>query len=140
MPVFGNGDVRRYDDALAMVEHTGCDAVMIGRAAMANPWIFSARRGANLAERIELAADQVRWMARYKGETVGVKETRKHLALYFRDLHRESRERRRLLTTETLGELQAFLESWRQALDSDPERDLSLSASEANRLAWSGTG
>lgn len=140
VPVFGNGDVRSYEDALAMVERTGCDAVMIGRAAMANPWIFSARRGANLAERIELAADQVRWMAQYKGEHVGVKETRKHLALYFRDLHRDSPERLRLLTTESLGELLDFLEGWSQALDGDPERDLALSASEANRLAWSGTG
>ena len=140
VPVFGNGDVRAYEDALAMVEQTGCDGVMIGRAAMANPWIFSARRGANLAERIDLAAEQVRWMAEYKGERVGVKETRKHLALYFRDLDRASPERQRLLTTESLGELLGFLETWRAGLEADSVQDLGLSRDEADRLAWGGTG
>ncbi|HJP29524.1 MAG: tRNA-dihydrouridine synthase [Candidatus Latescibacteria bacterium] len=140
VPVFGNGDVRTYDDAVAMAAQTGCDGVMIGRAAMANPWIFSGRLGASLAERIELAAEQVRWMAQYKGERVGVQETRKHLVLYFRDLERNSAERRRLLTTASLGELLEFLEQWRASLQHDEERDLGLSRAEANRLAWGGTG
>ena len=140
VPVFGNGDVCTYEDAVAMSLQTGCDGVMIGRAAMANPWIFSGRRGASLAERIDLAAEQVRWMAQYKGERVGVQETRKHLVLYFRDLERGSPERQRLLTTASLGELLEFLEQWRASLQQDEEHDLGLSRSEANRLAWGGTG
>ncbi len=140
VPVFGNGDVRTYEDALAMSERTGCDGVMIGRAAMANPWIFSGRLGASLTERIELAIEQVGWMAQYKGERVGVQETRKHLVLYFRDLERGSAERQSLLTTTTLGELLEFLEQWRDSLQQDEERDLGLTVAEATRLAWGGTG
>ncbi|MEE2658806.1 MAG: tRNA-dihydrouridine synthase [Candidatus Latescibacterota bacterium] len=141
VPILGNGDVRDYTDAMAMVEKTGCDGVQIGRAAMANPWIFCAQKGASLAQRIGLAIDQLRCMAHYKGENVGVKETRKHLVLYFRDLERDSEERRRLLTTESLAELIDFLCQWHDSLPPDDvEEDLGLSPSEASALAWGGNG
>lgn len=139
IPVFGNGDVTAYQDAVDMQRQTGCDGVMIGRAAMANPWIFAGRRGATLSQRLELAAEQLRLMARYKGERVGVRETRKHLALYFRGLQRDSPERLRLLTTDSLDELTDYLDTWRASLKDDPEVDLTLSDEEAASLALGGT-
>jgi tRNA-dihydrouridine synthase B len=139
VPLFGNGDVRRYEDAVAMVEQTGCDAVQIGRAAIANPWIFAGRNGASLSERLRLAAEQLRLMVQYKGERVGVPETRKHLVHYFRDLDRGSPERTRLLTTTDLGDLVQFLDEWRAKLPNDVgDEDLSLNAEQAGKLAWSG--
>jgi nifR3 family TIM-barrel protein len=140
IPVIGNGDVLSVEDALAMQRQTGCDAVMVGRAAMANPWIFSGRRGACLAERLDLALEQVRCMAAYKGERLGVRETRKHLALYFRHLPRASQLRRRLLTTSSLQELVELLEGWKEGTAAEPEADLTLSAPEAQSLAWGGNG
>ena len=140
IPILGNGDVFSYEDAVAMRDQTGCDAVMVGRAAMANPWIFSARCGASLVERIDLALEQLHLMARYKGERVGVFETRKHLALYFKGLGRNSDLRQRLLTTESLAELAALLESWRGGLDLAVDGDLTLSEREATALAWGGNG
>ena len=141
VPILGNGDVFSIDDAVAMQEQTGCDAVMIGRAAMANPWIFSGRRGASLAARVDLAAEQLRQMAAFKGERTGVRETRKHLALYFKGLPRASEMRRRLLTTDTLAGLTDLLCRWREALGLDPaEEDLTLSPAEATALAWGGNG
>ena len=95
-----------------MVEQTGCAAVQIGRAAIANPWIFAGRNGAPLRERLRLAVEQLRLMVQYKGERVGVPETRKHLVHYFRDLEKGSPERTRLLTTPSLGDLIQFLETW----------------------------
>lgn len=141
IPVFGNGDVYSYADAVAMQARTGCDGVMIGRAAMANPWIFDGRDGAPLAERIELAVEQLNLMARHKGERLGVLESRKHLALYFRGLGRDSDMRRRILTTRSLAELVDLLQAWRDRLEDDlPETDLTLSREEAGALAWGSTG
>lgn len=139
IPVMGNGDVFSYQDAVRMQQYTGCDAVMIGRAAMANPWIFSARQGASLTERIDLALEQIHQMASYKGERTGILETRKHLALYFKGLPRTSDLRRAILTTETLAQLVDLFSSWRAKLANQEEEDLTLSAKDADALAWGGT-
>ena len=140
IPVLGNGDVCSYADAQRMQEHTGCQAVMIGRAAMANPWIFAGRRGASLQERLDLALEQLQLMAVYKGERVGVLETRKHLALYFKGLPRTSDLRLRLLRTESLAGLMDLFREWRQTASADVEEDLSLSLAESGALGWGGTG
>ncbi len=141
IPVLGNGDVCSYEDSVAMQRRTGCDAVMIGRAAMANPWIFSARRGASMRDRLDLALEQVKLMATYKGERVGVLQSRKHLALYFRGLPRTGAMRRLLLTTDSLGELVDLMQTWRERLEPEAgEDDLTLSDKEADALAWGGTG
>ena len=140
IPIIGNGDVFDIDSARRMQQETGCDAVMIGRAAMANPWIFSGRDGATLAERVNLALEQLRLMAEYKGERVGILETRKHLALYFKNLPRASELRRRLLTTTSLVELTDLLATWEESANLSNETDLTLSASEAEALAWGGNG
>ena len=140
IPIIGNGDVFDLDSARRMQQETGCDAVMVGRAAMANPWIFSGRDGATLAERVNLALEQLRLMAEYKGERVGILETRKHLALYFKNLPRASELRRRLLTTTSLVELTDLLATWEESANLSNETDLTLSVSEAEALAWGGNG
>ena len=139
IPVFGNGDVYSYEDAVALTELTGCAGVMIGRAAMANPWIFSGRRAVSVSERVDLAIDQLQLMSKYKGNRLGVLETRKHLALYFKVLGRKSQLRRSILTTASLQELIEVLRSWRTSNGADDD-DLSLTAAEAGALAWGGTG
>jgi tRNA-dihydrouridine synthase B len=141
VPIIGNGDVRTPQDAARMQHETGCQAVMIGRAALGNPWIFAGRRGASLSERIDLALEQLHNMAVFKGERTGVLETRKHLAMYFRELPRKSALRRQILTTESLGALVELLRDWQHQLHQDgPDPDLSLSAEEALKLAWGGNG
>ncbi len=96
IPVIGNGDVASPEDALRMFEETGCDGVMIGRAALGNPWIFREvthflRTGEKLAppsveERIEVAIRHLELLVEYKGENIGVKEMRKHAAWYIKGL------------------------------------------------------
>ncbi|MCL6626913.1 tRNA dihydrouridine synthase DusB [Alicyclobacillus shizuokensis] len=96
IPVIGNGDVASPEDAERMFDETGCDAVMIGRAALGYPWIFREvvhylRTGEKLAppsveERIQTAIRHLELLVEYKGEDIGVKEMRKHAAWYLKGL------------------------------------------------------
>jgi len=90
IPVIGNGDITKPQDAGRMLEETGCDAVMIGRGAQGNPWIFKRtaeylKSGQLLPEptydqRIESIIIHMEMAAKLKGEATGVKEMRKHAA------------------------------------------------------------
>ncbi|MEA4924828.1 MAG: tRNA dihydrouridine synthase DusB [Syntrophomonadaceae bacterium] len=94
IPVIGNGDIHNADDALRMLQETGCDAVMIGRAALGNPFILREtveflNTGRRLApptyeERVEVAERHLELTIQLKGEWVGVREMRKQLAWYFK--------------------------------------------------------
>ncbi len=103
VPVIGNGDVRSPEDAARMLEETGCDGVMIGRAAMGNPWIFSRTlhylaTGELLPEptpkmRRETAIRHYMLLVETKGEEVANREMRKHLAWYVKGMRGAARLR-----------------------------------------------
>jgi tRNA-dihydrouridine synthase B len=94
IPVIGSGDVKTPEDAVAMLERTRCDGVMIGRAAVGNPWIFARARELaegrpaspppSLADRIRLAVTHLDLMVEAKGDRRGVREMRKHVVAYLR--------------------------------------------------------
>jgi tRNA-dihydrouridine synthase B len=95
IPVFGNGDVRTPEDALRMFEETGVDGVMIGRAAVANPWIFLQTKAyrdtgrvpeIGPGERIGACLEHFALSVEYKGRPRGVIEFRKHYKGYLKDL------------------------------------------------------
>lgn len=95
IPVIGNGDVEAPEDVSAMLERTGCDAVMIGRSAMGNPWIFrNALRllagggiePATLEEKKRIIGEHLEMSVGLYGELTGVKCFRKHLFWYTRGL------------------------------------------------------
>lgn len=96
IPVIGNGDVDSPLAAAKMYEETGCDLVMIGRAAMGNPWIFNQVNNylsdgwiappPPLSKRMLTLLDQIDRMVEYKGEKIAMMEARKHAAWYMRGL------------------------------------------------------
>ena len=96
IPVIGNGDVRRGQDALDMMERTGCDAVMIARGALGNPWIFREAsalwKGEEIPdfpaneERIEMLIRHLNLIAENKGNNVAVREIRKHIGWYVKGM------------------------------------------------------
>jgi tRNA-dihydrouridine synthase B len=105
IPVIGNGDVRTGRDAGRMLDETGCDGVMIGRAVQGNPWIFREARqflamglapaSPTIEEREAVMLSHLNGMIALLGEQFGVREMRKHLCWYTKGLHggAEFRER-----------------------------------------------
>lgn len=94
IPVIGNGDIIDGGSAAHMLEYTGCDGIMVGRAAEGNPWIFKVisaylKDGTvipppDLDERREVALKHLGLLVEFKGEHRGVLEGRKHMAWYFK--------------------------------------------------------
>jgi tRNA-dihydrouridine synthase B len=126
IPVIGSGDVLEPADALRMLEETRADAVMIGRGAVGNPWIFK-RAVAMLAggddpgppsleERIDVAIEHLDLMVSAKGEHKGVIEMRKHLVSYLRGAPGVSRVRGELVRMEGHANVRDRLESARREL------------------------
>jgi len=107
IPVIGNGDVTSPQQVQQMFAQTGCDAVMIGRGAVHNPWIFKQskmylRDGTispepALAEKIGILKEHLRYSIEYKGEPKGVIEMRKHYAGYLRGLPNIAKHRMDLM-------------------------------------------
>ncbi len=119
IPVIGNGDIASAADAAAMFERTGCDAVMVGRAAEGNPFIFREIRSfletkilpppPSPEEKITAALNHVRLLCEYKGENRGVRESRKHTAWYIKGLHGAAKAKGELFKAENLHEMEAVL-------------------------------
>ena len=121
VPVIGNGDVTDPISAHKMMEETGCDGVMIGRASRGNPWIFRQLveydKTGNIPERPDVAElkamilRHARLQLQYKGEYTGIREMRKHVAWYTAGYPHSAAIRRRVNEIETIGQLEEMLES-----------------------------
>lgn len=109
VPVIGNGDVQTPEDIDRMKAHTGCEAVMIGRAAIGNPWIFARqqREDLTIGEITTAVRLHAREMVNYYGEGPGLRQFRKHLKKYFDNLARLELDR--LLNTESFAEFEEIL-------------------------------
>lgn len=119
IPVIGNGDVDSPESARAMLEQTGCDGIMIGRAARGNPWIFSRIASwqetgvdpgrPSLQQVQEMMLRHARMQLEYKGEYTGIREMRKHIAWYTAGYPHSSKLRAKTNEIETLEGLEELL-------------------------------
>ena len=114
IPVIGNGDIKTKEDALKMFEQTGVDGIMIGRAAIGNPWIFEEvinylqgkeERKISNEEKLSVILEHIDLEVEEKGENVGIKELRKHLAYYIRNFKDASKLRDKINKIDTKKEL-----------------------------------
>jgi nifR3 family TIM-barrel protein len=134
IPVVGNGDIRSPGDARKMMQITGCDAVMIGRAAFGNPWIFSdiweKEKGGggdvnhpsvSLKEREQVIRDHLEMETGYSGERGAVQSFRKHLLWYTKGLRGSAPFRQKISgfneREPMLAALRAYFEEVNNALD-----------------------
>jgi nifR3 family TIM-barrel protein len=127
IPVIGNGDVRSAPDAIRMLETTGCDAVMLGRAAFGDPWVFRRlrafhERGEMLpfpaaSERLAAGVRHLALLVADIGEEIAAKEMRKHVAWYIRGLPHNHKVREQVNRTRTASELAELLVSYLETLE-----------------------
>ncbi len=120
IPVIGNGDIFTPMDAKRMLEETGCDGLMIARGARGNPWIFNRinrylETGELLPEPdartvAQMILRHARMQIELKGESIGMKEMRKHIAWYTAGLRHSAAIRRESNLVETFAQLEALLE------------------------------
>lgn len=119
IPVFGNGDVDSPETAKEKKNTYGVDGIMIGRGAIGYPWIFNEikhylKTGEHLAkptmkERLDLCREHLEFSLRWKGDLLGVVETRRHYTNYFKNIPNFKEYRMRLVTTNEPQEIFATL-------------------------------
>ena len=124
IPVFGNGDVDSPEKAVEMRSRYGVDGIMIGRASIGYPWIFREIKhymatgellaAPTLEERIDAARRHITMAVEWKGERLGIFETRRHYTNYFKGLFNFKPYRTRLVTADTLQEIYNILDDVRE--------------------------
>lgn len=121
IPIIGNGDITCGQDLLDMVAHTNCDGVMIGRAAMGNPWIFrdlvSKLEGRefikpDLQEVVDTMLRHGRLLIEHKGEYIAMREMRKQVSWYTKGLQNATRLRNEINQVEHYGDLTELIQKF----------------------------
>jgi len=121
IPVLGNGDVETPQDAKRMLETTGVDAVMIGRAALGNPWMIyrtvqylatgELKEEPSVREKMDVCLLHFERLLQLKGEGIAVREMRKHASWYLKGIRGNGKARNAINQTETAAELRVLLNS-----------------------------
>jgi nifR3 family TIM-barrel protein len=139
IPVIGNGDVCSAQDARRLFEETGCDAVMIGRAAQGNPWLFAqvdrdlhgeaALPPPSLSARVRMAIEHGELLIADKGRRVGVREMRKHISWYLKGFYGAAHFREEVMRLTDWEAVVALL----RRVERDESLALAINNTEADR-------
>lgn len=121
IPVIGNGDIFSGEDAVNMLNETGCNYVMVARGMLGNPWLIDECNHAidgtpytppSVEERLKMAYYHTSKLAEYAGEPNGIKQARAHLSWYVKGLHGASKLKNELTRASTLSEVKSILDGW----------------------------
>ena len=121
IPVFANGDINTPERAMHIRDNLGLDGAMIGRASIGNPWFFNEvkhyfktglhKQPASIEVRAAVAKRHLEMSVAWKGERLGVYETRRHYSNYFKGIENFKPFRSKLVTTESSAEIYEILNS-----------------------------
>ena len=127
IPVIGNGDIKSCFDAKGMLEETNCDAVMIGRAALGNPWLIrdcvnyledgTLPKEVTIEERMEMLKRHVSLLVENKGEDVAIPKMRTHAAYYVKKLPRTIELKQQIFKMNTKEDLFNLLDNYVDSLE-----------------------
>ena len=130
IPVFGNGDVNSPERAVEMRDKYGLDGAMIGRASIGNPWFFNQvkhyfktgehTKPPTIFERLRMAEKHLLMSIDWKGEKLGVLETRRHYSNYFRGIPDFKKYRNIMVTTDRSEELLLLFSDLKKQFNSEP--------------------
>lgn len=127
IPVIGNGDVVTVEDAKRITEETGCDGIMIARGIQGNPWLFSQIKEyfatgiipekPHVDEVIEMIIRHAKLQIAFKGEYVGIREMRKHVAWYTTGYPKSAKLRNAVNEIACLEELEALMQQYKSMIE-----------------------
>jgi nifR3 family TIM-barrel protein len=119
IPVLGNGDIFAAEDALRMIEQTGCDGVVVGRGCLGRPWLFAELQaafrgepipaGPNLGQVGRILHRHATLLAEHLGADKGIRDLRKHMAWYLKGFPVGSELRKKFALVDTIGEIEDLI-------------------------------
>ena len=131
IPVIGSGDIFTAQDAVAMIEHTKCDGVMIARGAQGNPWLFREAyeyyktgkmiEKPTIDEIVEVIIKQFEGLIIEKGEYVAVREMRKHIVMYLKGIYKSAEIKRKVNELTDMESIVNVLNEYRNIVKDRPE-------------------
>ena len=127
IPVIGNGDIKSCEDAKRMLDETGCDAVMIGRGVLGNPWLIkecveylennNKIDRPTSTEKVEMVLKHLRYLEEIKPTKVVVLEIRNHVSWYLKGLPNANEVKNKVFGTKDLGDIISILEDYKKSLE-----------------------
>jgi nifR3 family TIM-barrel protein len=137
IPVIGNGDIDTPEAAKRMLDMTGCDGVMIGRGALGNPWMLyrtvhylttgELLGDPQASEKMRIAMLHMDRLIALKGESVAVREMRKHFAWYLKGLRGSAEVKNQIMEVTTREQVASILEAYVAALENAAEEERTVS-------------
>ena len=114
IPVIGNGDIKKPEDAKKMIDETGCDAVMIGRGVLGNPWLIKNTinyldgkgiESVSITDRVDMCLEHLNLLLNLKGEKIACLEIRNHIGWYFKGIKGANELKNKVYQTSNIRDI-----------------------------------